>query len=91
MNLQKDFNSNWRIVASTIYKKPVDSKIYGAVEIDVTDLEEYISEKRKQGIKTTLTYILTLIVGRAIRQEVPELNTFVRRGKLYSAIKSMPR
>jgi pyruvate dehydrogenase E2 component (dihydrolipoamide acetyltransferase) len=82
MNLQKDFNSNWRIVASTIYKKPVDSKIYGAVEIDVTELEEYISEKRKQGIKTTLTYILTLIVGRAIRQEVPELNTFVRRGKI---------
>ena len=25
---------------------------------------------------------MTLIVGRAIRQEVPELNTFVRRGKI---------
>ena len=77
-----NYNNNWRKVASTIYKKPIDSKIYGTVELDVTEIEKYISEKRKQGIKTTLTYMMTLIVGRAIRQEVPELNTFVRRGKI---------
>lgn len=82
MTDEKDFNSNWRLVASTIYKKPSDSKIYGAVEIDVTDLEKFISEKRREGIKTTLTYLMTLIVGRAIRHEVPELNTFVRRGRI---------
>jgi pyruvate dehydrogenase E2 component (dihydrolipoamide acetyltransferase) len=77
-----DYNSNWRKVASTIYKKPTDSKIYGTVELDVTDLEKYISKRRKEGVKTTLTYILTLIIARAIRQEVPELNTYVRRGKI---------
>jgi pyruvate dehydrogenase E2 component (dihydrolipoamide acetyltransferase) len=77
-----NYNSNWRKVASTIYKKPTDSKIYGTVEIDVTDLEKYISERRKEGVKSTLTYILTLIVGRAIRQDVPELNTYVKRGKI---------
>lgn len=77
-----DYNNNWRKVASTIYRKPTDSKIYGLVELDVTELERYISEKRKEGIKTTLTYLITLIIGRAIRQEVPELNTFVRRGKI---------
>lgn len=77
-----DYNSNWRKVASTIYKKPTDSKIYGTVELDVTDLEKYIAQKRKEGVKTTLTYILTLILGRAIRQDVPELNTYVKRGKI---------
>jgi pyruvate dehydrogenase E2 component (dihydrolipoamide acetyltransferase) len=77
-----DYNSNWRKVASTIYKKPVDSKIFGMVELDVTELERYIAEKRKEGVKTTLTYLITLIIGRAIRQEVPELNTFVKRGKI---------
>lgn len=82
MNSANNYNSDWRLVASTIYKKPIDSKIYGIVELDVTDLEKYISEKRKDGVKTTLTYILTLIVGRAIREEVPELNTFVKRGKI---------
>ena len=82
MNTSEKYNSDWRKVASTIYKKPIDSKIYGTVELDVTELEKYISQKRKNGVKTTLTYILTLIVGRAIREEVPELNTYVKRGKI---------
>jgi pyruvate dehydrogenase E2 component (dihydrolipoamide acetyltransferase) len=77
-----NYNSNWRKVASTIYKKPTDSKIFGIVELDVTELEKYVAQKRKEGIKTTLTYLITLIIGRAIRQEVPELNTYVKRGKI---------
>ncbi len=77
-----DYNSNWRKVASTIYKKPTDSKIYGIVELDVTDLEKYVTAKRKEGTKTTLTYLIAQIIGRAIRQEVPELNTYVKRGKI---------
>lgn len=77
-----DYNSDWRKVASTIYKKPTDSKIYGIVELDVTDLEKYVAKKRKEGIKTTITYIIALIIGRAIREAVPELNTFVKRGKI---------
>ena len=82
MNSPKDYNSDWRKVASTIYSKPVDSKIFGAVEIDVTDLEKFIAEKRRKGIKTTLTQIMTLIMGRALKYEVPELNTYLRRGKV---------
>ena len=82
MNSPEDLNSNWRKVASTIYRKPTDSKIYGTVDIDVTDLEKFISEKRKEGVKTTLTYLMTLIIGRAIGKEVPELNTFVKRGNI---------
>jgi pyruvate dehydrogenase E2 component (dihydrolipoamide acetyltransferase) len=77
-----DYNTNWRKVASTIYKKPTDSKIFGIVELDVTELEKYVAKKRKEGIKTTLTYLITLIIGRAIRQEVPALNTYVKRGKI---------
>lgn len=79
---EKALNTNWRKVASTIYQKPVDSKIYGTVDLDVTDVEKYISKKRKEGVKTTLTYLLTLIIGRSIRQEGMELNSYVRRGKI---------
>jgi len=82
MSQKDNFNTNWRKVASTIYKKPTDSKIYGTVELDVTELEKYVTAKRKEGTKTTLTYLMTLIIGRSIRQEVPELNTYVRRGKI---------
>lgn len=82
MDSTNNFNSDWRKVASTIYRKPIDSKIYGSVDIDVTELEKFIASKRKEGVKTTLTYIMTLIIGRAIKNDVPELNTFVKRGKI---------
>jgi len=82
MTASINYNTNWRKVASTIYKKPTDSKIFGIVELDVTELEKYVAQKRKEGIKTTLTYLITLIIGRAIRQEVPALNTYVKRGKI---------
>jgi len=77
-----DVNTDWRKVAAAIYRKPMDGKIFGSVEVDVTELEQYVSEKRRQGLKITLTHIFTLIVGRALREEVPELNTYVRRGNI---------
>ena len=70
------------MVASAIYKRPTDSKILGQSEVDVTDLENYITEKRKKGIKVTLTQVLTLAAARALRTEVPELNVYLRRGKI---------
>ncbi|MEE4115470.1 MAG: 2-oxo acid dehydrogenase subunit E2 [Marinilabiliaceae bacterium] len=77
-----NFNTDWRVVASTIYNKPVDSKMLGSVEVDVTDLEKYITNKRKEGLKITPTHIFTLIFARGLKFEVPELNTYVRRGRI---------
>ncbi len=77
-----ELNTDWRKVASSIYRKPRDSKIYGSVDIDITELETFIAKKRKQGIKTTLTHLITLIIGRALKEEVPELNTYIKRGKV---------
>lgn len=77
-----EINSDWRKVAAAIYKKPSDAKIFGSVELDVTDLEKYVTRKRKEGLKITLTHIFTLIVGRAIKDEIPELNCYVKRGNI---------
>jgi pyruvate/2-oxoglutarate dehydrogenase complex dihydrolipoamide acyltransferase (E2) component len=82
MNKTDALNNNWRKVATTIYRKPVDSKIFGTVEIDVTEVEEYISRKRKEGLKITMTHILTLTIARAIATEVPQFNAYVRLGKI---------
>ncbi len=54
--MSEELNTNWRKVASSIYKKPTDSKIYGSVDIDVTELENFIVKKRREGVKTTLTH-----------------------------------
>jgi len=82
MKTPTELNSGWRKVASAIYRRPTDSKIFGSVEIDITELEEYISEKRKNGVKATLTHFFILAAARALREEVPELNTFVKRGNI---------
>lgn len=75
-------NSDWRKVSSAIYKKASDGKIFGSVEVDVTELEAFVSKKRKEGLKITLTHIFTLAVARGLKDEVPELNCFVRRGNI---------
>jgi pyruvate/2-oxoglutarate dehydrogenase complex dihydrolipoamide acyltransferase (E2) component len=77
-----DLNNNWRKVASVMYRKTSDSKILGMAEVDITDLEHYISMKRKAGSKVTITHVLTLAAARALRFEVPELNVYIRRGKI---------
>ncbi|WP_255067803.1 2-oxo acid dehydrogenase subunit E2 [Lacihabitans sp. LS3-19] len=79
-----NLNTSWRQTASTLYKKPSDSKILGSVEIDVTDLETYIAKRRKEGVKITLTHFFMLATSRAIKKDVPELNTFVKRGTIYT-------
>lgn len=82
--IMKNLNSVWRKTASTVYKKPDDSKIFGSVEIDITDLNKFIAEKRKSGLKVTPTHIITLATARAVKSEIPEMNTFIRRGKVVS-------
>ena len=82
--MDKALNTPWRQIASAIYKKPNDSKIFGSVEIDVTDLEFFIEKKRKEGIKITLTHFFMLATSRAISHDIPELNTYTKRGNIYS-------
>lgn len=82
MKSPKDLNNAWRKTASTLYKKPDDSKIFGSVELDITDLQEYIAQKRKEDLKITLTHFFTLATARAIKERLPELNTYIRRGNV---------
>ena len=82
MKTAEELNSGWRKVASSIYRRPTDSKFFGSVEMDITDLETYIAEKRKNGIKATLTHFFILAAARALKNEVPELNTYIKRGNV---------
>ena len=82
MKTADQLNTSWRKVASSIYRRPTDSKIFGSVEMDITDLEAWIAEKRKNGIKATLTHVFVLAASRALRDEVPELNTYIKRGNV---------
>ncbi len=80
MNTQA--NNDWRKLTTVIYRKPRDSKIFGSVEFDVTEVEDFINTKRREGIKITLTHIFMLAFARALKEETPEINCYVRRGRI---------
>ncbi len=76
------FNTPWRVTAAAIYTTPTDSRVYGSLEIDVTDAKRYIDERRQAGTKLTMTHVVTAVVSRAVAFDVPEMNCFIRRGKV---------
>ena len=76
------FNTPWRVTAAAIYTAPTDSRVYGSLEIDVTDAKRYINDKREAGAKLTMTHLVTAVVSRAVAFDVPEMNCFIRRGKV---------
>lgn len=79
---KKELNTDWRKTAAAIYNKPNDSKILGSVEVDITELEAFVSEQRTIGLKITLTHVFMLAAARAIKYDVPQLNTYIVRGNV---------
>lgn len=74
------FNPPWRLMAATLYGPAVDGKIYGTLDVDVTEIDNYVKEKRRDGVKITLTHFITAALGRAIGR-LPEINCHIRRGR----------
>jgi pyruvate dehydrogenase E2 component (dihydrolipoamide acetyltransferase) len=80
--VKKFKTSPWRKTAIAIYKPPRDGKVYGTYEVDATPMLEFIQKKKEEGIRITVTNIVTAAIARALYNDVPEMNCFVRRGKL---------
>lgn len=76
------FNTPWRITAAAIYTTPTDSRVYGTLDIDVTDAKRFLDEKRGSGVKITMTHLATAVLARAVAYDVPEMNCFIRRGRV---------
>jgi pyruvate/2-oxoglutarate dehydrogenase complex dihydrolipoamide acyltransferase (E2) component len=76
------FNTPWRVTAAAIYTAPSDSRVYGSLDIDVTDAKRFMDAKRQAGIKITMVHLTTAVIARAVAFDVPELNCFIRRGRV---------
>lgn len=75
-------NSAWRTISTAVYGAPNEGKIYGVAEIDVTEAWEMIKLYRAEGQRITMTHMLASAIGRALGWDVPEMNAFVKRGKV---------
>jgi pyruvate dehydrogenase E2 component (dihydrolipoamide acetyltransferase) len=76
------FNTPWRVTAAAIYTTPTDSRVYGTLDIDVTEAKRFLDEKRGSGVKITMTHLATVVLARAVAFDVPEMNCFIRRGRI---------
>ena len=79
---QELYNTKWRLMATAIYTPPTDCKVFGALDIDVTDAEKFIREQREKGKKLTITHLVTAALARTMAFDTPEINCFVRRGRI---------
>jgi len=76
------FNTPWRVTAAAIYTAPSDSRVYGSLDIDVTEAKRFMDAKRKTGVKITMVHLTTAVLARAVAFDVPELNCYIRRGSV---------
>ncbi len=74
------FNTPWRVTAAAIYTTPTDSRVYGTLDIDVTEARRFMQKRRESGVKITMVHIATAVLARAVAFDVPEMNCFIRRG-----------
>ncbi|MBU0711064.1 2-oxo acid dehydrogenase subunit E2 [bacterium] len=78
--MEERYTTAWRKLAIAVYKQPVDSRIYGIFDADVTDIVDYIEKERKKGRRLTITHFVTAAVARTLYEDAPDVNCFVRRG-----------
>ncbi len=79
---EDQFNTPWRVTAAAIYTTPTDSRVYGTLDIDVTEAKKFLDSKRGDGVKITMTHLATAVLARAVAFDVPEMNCFIRRGAM---------
>ncbi len=80
--MRKKNNSPWRTISTAVYGAPNEGKIYGILEVDVTDAWEMIKLNRNEGRRITMTHLVAGAIGRAIGWDIPEMNAFVKRGNV---------
>jgi pyruvate dehydrogenase E2 component (dihydrolipoamide acetyltransferase) len=75
--------SPWRRLAAAAYAAPHEGKIYGTIEVDAGEALDFLERKRKEGEHFTVTHLVARACALALRDDIPELNRVVRRGRIY--------
>jgi pyruvate dehydrogenase E2 component (dihydrolipoamide acetyltransferase) len=75
--------SSWRKLALNTWSTPDNATIYGALEVDVGNLEAYLRERSEQhGVKCTMTHAVSRALAMLLRRN-PECNVLVRGRKIW--------
>ncbi len=78
-----NFDTPWRKMAAALYLPASDARTYGSVEVETDRALEFIREQKEKGLHITLTQFMTAVLGRALEVDVPEVNAYVKRGRVH--------
>jgi pyruvate/2-oxoglutarate dehydrogenase complex dihydrolipoamide acyltransferase (E2) component len=73
----------WRKVSLNTWKTPDNATIYGLLDVDVGNLQEYLKKKTEEsGVKCTITHAVTRGLALMLHHH-PDCNVVVRRRKIW--------
>lgn len=76
------YNTPWRQAATALFRTPVDGRVYGTYELDITDVIRFVEDSKRKGVHITITGIFSSCLSRVLAFDIPELNCFVHRGRV---------
>jgi pyruvate/2-oxoglutarate dehydrogenase complex dihydrolipoamide acyltransferase (E2) component len=79
----RKYDTPWRRMSAVIYKPALDARSYGTFEVDASKALQFIEDKKAQGIPVTMTQFFAGVLSRAIMEEVPHCNAYIKRGKVF--------
>jgi pyruvate/2-oxoglutarate dehydrogenase complex dihydrolipoamide acyltransferase (E2) component len=73
----------WRKIALNTWAQPDDPTMYGVLEVDVGELNEWLKRRTEEsGQKCTVTHAVARAVALVMKRQ-PEMNVLVRRGRIW--------
>ena len=69
--LPDGFDTPWRRMAAAIFAPPRDAKVFGSLEVDVTESLRFVEQKRASGVPVTMTHVVVAALGRALHTTLP--------------------
>ena len=77
------FDTPWRRMAAAIFERPRDGRVFGMMDIDVTDAMAWMRERNAAGARLTPTHLVTTAFAHSIAFDCPQLNCVIRFGRVY--------
>jgi len=76
----KRVSTSWRKMAAAIFQRPVDGKLSGFHDADLSKVKIALKEWNAEGHRVTILHFLMCVMSRVLHYHVPELNCYAQWG-----------
>ena len=78
---QTNLNRTWRKMAAAIYTKPMDGKVSGFYDLDMTEVNKALEEwNTQENSNINVMHFFMCALGHTMKYYAPELNCYMEWG-----------